>query len=463
MKFEDLKLNHPFETDQTEFKEKLNKNDYFDWLKTICAFANTKGGTLYVGVNDKTRELNGMTIDEVEREVNRLQSNDLAHLSPTVRLSFSYIDYLDGERKKWILKVDVPESYSKPVFMEYRGMATPFFRREGVSSPSTIDEIRAMLVSYNSTSYDAFVSDISYKKEDFGILNRTYSSENDGQTLSIAKLQSIGFMDDQLHLTRGALLFKDDCQDPITKIHLRYWGGFSKGGDTLIDNKIMKGNLLTLREEILSFIARHSSTGFQKKGTSGQAMESYPILALREAVTNALAHRNYFMMDTEIGLDIFPDRLTIFSPGSAYGGKTIKDSRDLLSIFPWRRNQIICDVFSLCHMMDQSRSGFEKICESYSRQPENRRPLINCDENCFQITLFDCMYQSPFSVNDPTAKTILNFCKEPHSLSEIAAHLKMNPSSYFRKKYVTPLLIEGRLATLGKRNSPSLKYITTTE
>ena len=98
MKFEDLKLNHPFETDQTEFKEKLNKNDYFDWLKTICAFANTKGGTLYVGVHDKTRELNGVTIDEVEREVNRLQSNDLAHLSPTVRLSFSYIDYLDGER-----------------------------------------------------------------------------------------------------------------------------------------------------------------------------------------------------------------------------------------------------------------------------------------------------------------------------------------------------------------------------
>ena len=72
MNFIDLKEGIPFETTQVEFKERLNHKDSFSYLKTVCAFANTNGGFLFIGVNDTNRELNGRDIHTAEQEVNYL-------------------------------------------------------------------------------------------------------------------------------------------------------------------------------------------------------------------------------------------------------------------------------------------------------------------------------------------------------------------------------------------------------
>ncbi len=459
MRFEDLNLEAPMENETVEFKERLNKNDYFDYLKTICAFSNGNGGRIYIGVSDKDRELHGMSISEAEKEIALLLSNNIAHLDPTVRISCSYIDYIEKGEKKWICVAIVAPSPSKPVFMEYKKTFTPFVRVGASSFPASLDEIRSMLVASSSTSYDSYLTEQTYNPNDFSTLLSSYSSNNGGLSLSSAMLQSISFMDDRGYLRRGATLFSDKCNDPCTRVHMRAWKGYSRGDDTVIDNKVLVGNLLTLHEEMVAFILRHSDTGIRKSKANSSPYEAYPLLAVREAVTNALAHRNYFISGSEINVDIFLDRLEISSPGSIYGGKRIENSKDLLSIFPWRRNQIICDTFTLCRLMEQNRSGFEKIKEAYSSCSPSKQPSVSSDECSFKITLFDCRSNEDIDISEGVYRKILDYCLTPKSSSEIASMLFMSPSSYFKRKYLNPLLDRGYLVALGKENSPSRKYV----
>ena len=164
----------------------------------------------------------------------------------------------------------------------------------------------------------------------------------------------------------------------------------------------------------------------------------------------------------EIGVDIFDDRVEILSPGSAYGGKIRKGDKDLLSLYPWRRNQIICNVFSLLHRREKSRSGFEKIRASYHLYSSDRQPVIDCDETVFKITLFDCLYESPRDKikknGNQNYQKIIAFCSVPKSAAEIANHLGIQSNSSFRLKYIKPLLDSDLLFRIGKENSPKQKY-----
>lgn len=462
MNFIDLKEGIPFETTQVEFKERLNHKDSFSYLKTVCAFANTNGGFLFIGVNDTNRELNGRDIHTAEQEVNYLLANCAEHLDPNVGLDFSYLSYTEGKYQKWIVRVKVKESNQKPVLLGYQKRVTAFIRKEGRSIAATADEIRARLISSSSSSFDSFETDDHFDSKDFSVLFNSYRQENNGRELSLARLQSIGFVTENGYLTKGALLFKDSCFDPITTIHLRYWKGLDKSSDTRLDNKEMVGNLITQRKNRIDFILRHSETGIKKTLYSGEKIASYPELAIREAVTNALAHRNYFRHGMEIGVDIFDDRVEILSPGSAYGGKIRKGDKDLLSLYPWRRNQIICNVFSLLHRREKSRSGFEKIRASYHLYSSDRQPVIDCDETVFKITLFDCLYESPRDKikqnGNQNYQKIIAFCSVPKSAAEIANHLGIQSNSSFRLKYIKPLLDSDLLFRIGKENSPKQKY-----
>ena len=91
----------------------------------------------------------------------------------------------------------------------------------------------------------------------------------------------------------------------------------------------------------------------------------YPYRAVREVLVNALIHRDYQILGSEIHVDIFDDRLEIFSPGGMMNGQRIQDM-DLRHIPSMRRNQVISDVFSRLHFMDRRGSGIDRIINSYA-------------------------------------------------------------------------------------------------
>ena len=94
-------------------------------------------------------------------------------------------------------------------------------------------------------------------------------------------------------------------------------------------------------------------------------LEDYPITARREAIVNALIHRDYQILGAEIHIDMFDDRLEITSPGGMFDGSIIQNL-EIKNIPSMRRNIIIADVFSRLHYMDRRGSGLSRILQSYN-------------------------------------------------------------------------------------------------
>ena len=125
-----------------------------------------------------------------------------------------------------------------------------------------------------------------------------------------------------------------------------------KPGFRCLDDKEDTGSLISLMENAVNFVQNNSKKKWVIKGLERIEEEDYPTGALREAIVNALIHREYQMKGAEVHVDMYDDRLTVSSPGGMYNGQNIQDL-DLVHIQSVRRNPVIADVFGRLHFMDR--------------------------------------------------------------------------------------------------------------
>ncbi len=124
-------------------------------------------------------------------------------------------------------------------------------------------------------------------------------------------------------------------------------------------------------------------------------MPDYPERAVLEGLVNALIHRNYLEVGSEVHVDMFDDRLEIYSPGGMYDGTKVQE-RDLMKVPSRRRNPIIADIFNRLKYMDRRGSGFKKILGDYRNQPnydESYEPKLYSDANDFFLVLKNMNYK----------------------------------------------------------------------
>lgn len=120
----------------------------------------------------------------------------------------------------------------------------------------------------------------------------------------------------------------------------------------------------------------------------------YPERAVTEGLVNSLIHRNYLEIGSEVHIDMFDDRLEIYSPGGMVDGSTL-EGKDLRTISSKRRNPVLADIFSRLQLMERRGSGFKKILEDYDFQENSREelmPKIYADANDFVLTLYNLEY-----------------------------------------------------------------------
>ena len=123
-------------------------------------------------------------------------------------------------------------------------------------------------------------------------------------------------------------------------------------------------------------------------------MPDYCERSVFEALVNALIHRDYLILGSEVHIDIYDDRLTIYSPGGMPDGTRIQE-RDLSSISSTRRNPVLADIFGRLGYMERQGSGFKKITESYHAAHNYRtelEPKFYSDASSFQVTLYNLNY-----------------------------------------------------------------------
>lgn len=465
MYIQELVPNVNLEDMEVEFKGILKEGkkktdddrEELEWLKAICAFANTNGGTIYVGVDNQTHKILSLdheTVDHLVLMVRRLSS---IHLDPLPYIDFQPIAVPDTLPARYVLAIKVKKSRQLPVVLKYKGFMSAYIRHFGCVAVATSEELRNMLYSSEEVPFDSPIGDEIFDPAEFTYMFELFQSKHK-RPLTPDMLISVGFMDKERHLCRGAALFKDDCDDERTLLVATSFPGFDKGGLLLSHRETFKGNLLKELEFAFNYVNSHSFSGIKKTELGAEPTYSYPPRALTEAIANAIGHRNYYLAGSQIEVNLFRDHLDIVSPGSFIGGKWLREETDLGVIPPLRRNNVICNVLSFYNYMDMQGTGLDKIEEDYRLYGPEYQPRANSDDRCFALSLADLCY-SGFAklsqtvrlahIDDLSGKhdqKVLEFCYlHSHTAKEIADYLGIGASSYFRSNVLNRLVEKGLL------------------
>lgn len=217
-----------------------------------------------------------------------------------------------------------------------------------------------------------------------------------------------------------------------------------------LDNKRIEGNLSSMLLEATAFCMRNMKTKIIIDKKTGQRKDQteYPITAIREAILNALIHRDYsiYTEGTPIQIIFFTDRLEIHSPGSLYGRMTV----DQLGIAkPDLRNPALAVMAEALTDAENRYSGIPTMRKEMKAfgLPE---PVFENRRNEFVVTLYNSNKKEEFSYTETDNKytyeeKILSFCREPKTRAEIAAYLGKKTVFYVTDKYIMPLVRKGKL------------------
>ena len=238
-----------------------------------------------------------------------------------------------------------------------------------------------------------------------------------------------------------------------------------------MDDKEYEGNLIYLLKSGTEFVRNNSKVRFEKKAQYRVDKPDYSERAVTEVLVNALIHKDYLVMGSEVHIDMYDDRLEIYSPGGMYRGKPIQEC-GLDEIDSVRRNPVIADLFHRMKFMERRGSGIKKILDETAKLPgytEELKPTFHSTHSSFFVTLKNMNYSSPSLSDQDTdqdtdqvmTKMILKFCVEPRSKREICDHLGFNNLTYFTRTYLNPLLETGKLLRMipDKPSSKNQKYV----
>ena len=178
------------------FGEEIKSEDISEsvpkFFKDIVAFANSNGGSIYIGVNEKSHEI--VPIDEKEtKDITLMNHRKIKeHVEPPIRYMISPIK-VENNPSRYILSIDVKKTEYPPISLKFNGIASIFVRHFGLTSLATNEEIRNMVLNSEQISYDVPFTEIEFKEEDFKTLYETFFKENN-RVLARKDLVSIGFI-----------------------------------------------------------------------------------------------------------------------------------------------------------------------------------------------------------------------------------------------------------------------------
>ena len=247
-------------------------------------------------------------------------------------------------------------------------------------------------------------------------------------------------------------------------------GDLGPGTERFVNNKRIEGTLQTMLNESITFCLRNMKIRTVIDSNTGERTDipEYPIEAIREAVLNALIHRDYshFTEGTPIQIDFFADRLEIRSPGGLYGRMTVED---LGKARPDLRNPALAAMSEFLLHTENRYSGIPTIRREMAalRLPE---PVFVNQRNEFIVILYNGSQTVSYeAVSEQTVQTddkkLLNYCKTPRSRKEIAEFLGISTVYYVTQHYIRPLLEGGKLKMTipEKPKSRNQKYFCTPE
>ena len=207
-----------------------------------------------------------------------------------------------------------------------------------------------------------------------------------GESLDDDMLIALRLVDaESKKLTNAGVIFADNCPFRHSRLFCVRWNGLTKAGGFIdaLDSAEFTGSIIKLLDDGLAFIRRNNRSSKSSK------MPDYDEQSYRESLINALVHRSYRVLGSEVHIDIFDDRMTIYSPGGAIDGLFFQDIT-LANVSSKVRNPIIANMFTCLGYMEQKGRGLENICLRY--QAYTNMHVITSTASSFFITLPNLNY-----------------------------------------------------------------------
>lgn len=440
---------------------------------TLSSFSNQDdGGIIVFGLSEKDdfAVLGVYDVQDLQKKV----TEQCKEMEPIVRALFSVCE-IDG---KMVVSAEIPgtDISERPVFYKGAGRMRGSYIRVGESDEP--------MSEYEIYSYEAFrkrirddirvVSNAKLSLFDTEKLNE-YISAVKSERINLANnvsdeeiMELMGITVDGVPTLAGVMTFSKYPQGyfPQLCITAVCIPGLEMG-DTddeqvrFTDNRRITGPISEMLSEAVEFVRRNSryKTIIDRYGKRIDK-EEYPIKAVREAVLNALVHRDYsiYTENVPIRIEMYSDRMEIISSGGLYGRITI-DS--LGKVRPDTRNAALANMLEILHITENRYSGIPTICREF-KQAGLPAPIFEVRRGEFTVIFKNDIYKSSLSEKGyGSAKDIIAFCSIPRSRDEL-----QNFTGYSRyytmSKIVQPLVDSGKIVLTipDKPKSAKQKYVS---
>lgn len=434
-----------------EFKRDLSSPDGV--LRTIVAFANTSGGTVLIGVEDGTRHVRGV-VDPMAVE-ERLASLISDAITPRLLPDLEVFSY----RKVQVVAVQVYPSASRPHYLTKAGPVAGTYVRVGSTNRRADEALIAEMRRFARgeafderplPDLDSEAIDFRAASESFAPLRRL--SRRDLDTLRLTTTHQ----GRSVPTVGGVLLFGVDrlAHFPDAWIQAGRFRGTDRA--SLTDHTDLKGSLLTAIPDAVGFVEKHATRGATIGRTKRVDRWSFPPLAVREAIVNAVAHADYSQSGAPIRLAIYDDRMEIENPGLLPFGLTVADLPLGVSKL---RNRVLGRVLHELGLVEQWGSGVQRMiaaCRDAGLAP----PEFEEVGLRFRVTLRSAQVTAPRL--DATDRRILAFVKAPdgRATREIAAEIGLTPRA--TRTRLATLIDLGLIREIGTGpQDPQRRYFST--
>ncbi|WEV69450.1 putative DNA binding domain-containing protein [Bifidobacterium sp. ESL0775] len=436
------------------------KREWSDSAKrTLAAFANTDGGTIYVGIDD-TGQVTGLANpDETMRQVtqaaaNAIRPDIIAFLSVTT-------ETMNGQQ---IVQAQVSRGTDRPYYLSDKGLrpAGVYIRSGAASIPASETAILDMVRETSGNSFEDAVS--LEQRLSFNALRNMF--EKHDVPLNDNSYRTLGIINADGLYTNLAWLLSDECTASVKAAKFQ---GTRKM--TISNRYEFTGSLFIQLEQILQFLGPYNRVSSTIGSIYREDFYDYPPATLREAVLNLLIHRDYTYHDSAL-ISVYDDRIEFINFGGLRKGVG-KD--DIINGLSSKRNPKLANIFYRLHLVEAYGMGIPKIFEMY--EGFEKQPTISIASHSFKLILPSQRYEGdetetsaikdkpiskpPTILDDDFANRtnlILTYLQEHPSINRSQTAELTGLSKPAASRLLSSLVDNQTLKRLGK--GPSTKYAT---
>ena len=402
-----------------------------DIKKEIIAFANTRGGTIYIGVEDNGNVCGVENADAVMQQVMNAARDAI---KPDVTL-FMHIEALPADEGKNIVAVQVQCGAHRPYYLAAKGLRPEgVFVRQGTSS-----------VPASDTDMRSLEQELTFEKVTAEFAKRNLS-------LGETQMKTLGLIDRDGLYSNLALLLSDQCPHIIKAAT---FAGVNQ--DNFQDRREFTGSLLKQLEDAYAYLDMRNRNAATFEGLQRIDHRDYPDTAIREALLNAIVHRDYAVSASTL-LSVYSDRIELISIGGLAGGISYDDM--MLGI-SYCRNKKLADIFYRMGLIEAYGTGMNKIMSSYQNSP--RKPEVTVTSGAFKFVLPNQsmppkmptnIVKTPpvFAEREQIVLTVLSD-HAPHPRAEIEKALGVSTST--TRRILQKMMEDGKITASGTRKNVS--------